>query len=85
MLHSGKELSHFTKCHFGGTSALWDVPVLGDNVDVGAHAQIIGPVRIGNRAVIGAGAVVLCDLPDDCVAVGVPARVVKIRNDDEKK
>ena len=67
----------------GGTSGLWDVPILGDEVEIGAHAQIIGPVRIGSRVIIGAGAVVLCDLPDDCVAVGMPARIVKIREHDE--
>lgn len=53
-------------------------PQLGDDVDVGAGAKILGPVRIGNRVCIGANAVVLCDVPDDSVAVGIPA-VVKPR------
>lgn len=50
-------------------------PVLGDRVDVGAGAKILGAIRIGNDVLIGANAVVLCDVPDDCIAVGVPATV----------
>lgn len=64
----------------GGTSGLYEVPVLGDNVDVGAGANIIGSIHIGNNVTIGAGTVVLRDLPDNCVAVGVPARIVKYKN-----
>ena len=72
------------KCHIsqnvtmGGTSEIYEVPILGDNVIVGAGANIIGPVHVGNNAVIGAGAVVISDIPDNAVAVGVPAKVVKI-------
>ena len=61
----------------GGTSGIYEVPKLGDNVTIGAGANIIGPVHIGNNVTIGAGAVVLNDLPDNCVAVGVPAKVIK--------
>ena len=52
-------------------------PALGDDVFVGAGAKILGGVRIGSRVKIGANAVVLEDVPDDCTAVGVPARVVQ--------
>jgi serine O-acetyltransferase len=55
-------------------------PVIGDNVDIGAGAKLLGPIRIGNHAIIGANAVVLCDVPDNCIAVGVPA-VIKPRAD----
>lgn len=65
----------------GGTSRLYDVPVLGDNVQVGAGANIIGPIHVGNNVIIGAGAVVIRDLPDDCVAVGVPAKIIKKSNE----
>jgi serine O-acetyltransferase len=54
-------------------------PVLGDHVSVGAGAVIIGPVRIGSGCVIGANAVVTCDIPDNMIAAGVPARVIKPR------
>ena len=63
----------------GGTSGIMDVPVLGDNVDVGAGANIIGSVHIGDNVTIGSGAVVITDLPSNCVAVGVPAKIVKYK------
>jgi serine O-acetyltransferase len=52
------------------------VPVLGDDVDVGAYAQLLGGIRIGHGCKIGALAVVLCDVPDGATAVGAPARVI---------
>ncbi|MFD6140842.1 serine O-acetyltransferase [Promicromonospora sp. NPDC060271] len=51
-------------------------PVLGDGVYVGAGARVLGPVRVGDRARIGANAVVLTDVPADASAVGVPARII---------
>jgi serine O-acetyltransferase len=57
-----------------GEALSW--PVLGDGCFVGCGAAVLGPVRLGNNARVGANAVVLCDVPDDCTAVGVPARVV---------
>lgn len=54
-------------------------PVLGDDVFIGAGAKIIGAVRIGDGARIGANAVVLDDVPAHCTAVGIPARVVRRR------
>jgi serine O-acetyltransferase len=53
-------------------------PIIGDRVDIGAGAKLLGKIRIGNDVAIGANAVVLCDVPDGCIAVGVPA-VVKLR------
>lgn len=53
-------------------------PIIGDNVDIGAGAKLLGPIRIGDNVVIGANAVVLCDVPDNSIAVGVPA-IVKAR------
>lgn len=52
-------------------------PILGDNVTVGAGAVIIGPIRIGNNVKIGANAVVIDNIPDNSVAVGIPARVIE--------
>lgn len=49
--------------------------VIGKNVWVGAHATILPGVKIGDNCVIGAGAVVNKDIPANCVAVGVPAKV----------
>jgi serine O-acetyltransferase len=50
-------------------------PVIGNGVDIGAGAKILGPVHIGAGAVIGANAVVLGDVPAGALAVGVPARI----------
>lgn len=71
------------RCHIdqgvtiGGTSKKYEVPVLGHDVYVGAGAKILGPVTIGDNVVIGANAVVVHDLPSNCVAVGIPAKVIK--------
>ena len=48
-------------------------PVIGNNVDIGAGAKVLGRIRIGNNVRIGANAVVVADVPDDHLAVGVPA------------
>ena len=53
------------------------VPVLGDNVELGAYAQVLGGIKIGNNCRIGAMSVVLQDMPDGSTAVGAPARVIK--------
>ncbi len=52
-------------------------PTLGNHVMVGAGAKVLGPITIGNNVRIAAGAVVLTDIPDNCTAVGIPARVVR--------
>ncbi len=53
------------------------VPVLEDDVDLGAYAQILGGVRVGRGAKVGALSVVLDDVPPGAVAVGSPARIVE--------
>lgn len=52
-------------------------PTLGNNVLVGAGAKVLGPFTVGNNVKIAANAVVLNAIPDDCTAVGVPARIVR--------
>lgn len=52
-------------------------PIVEHDVYIGAHAQIVGRVRIGHHAKIGAGAVVITDVPPYATAVGVPARIVR--------
>ena len=51
-------------------------PHLGDHVNIGAGAKILGPITIGNHVDIGANAVVLTSVPDHCLAVGIPARII---------
>ena len=50
-------------------------PVLGNNVDIGSGAKLLGQIQIGDNTIIGANAVVLCDVPANSIAVGVPATV----------
>jgi serine O-acetyltransferase len=54
-------------------------PTLKDSVLIGAHAQLLGPITIGEGAMVGAGAVVTRDVPDYTTVVGVPARPVRRR------
>lgn len=52
-------------------------PILGDNVSIYTNAIVFGGITIGNNVVIGAGAVVNCDIPDDCTVVGNPCRIIE--------
>jgi serine O-acetyltransferase len=52
------------------------VPRIGNDVYIGCGAKILGPVTIGDGAIIGANAVVLADVPAGATAVGVPARII---------
>lgn len=61
--------------HRGETLA----PIIGDGVEIGAGAVLLGGVRIGSNAVIGANSTVLCDVPSGGIAVGQKARIVAPR------
>lgn len=52
-------------------------PRIGNNVNIGANVVIIGDVSIGNNVTIGAGTVVVKTIPDGCVVVGNPAKIIK--------
>ncbi len=56
----------------------WEFPVIGDEVFIGAGARVLGGITVGNRARIGANAVVTRDVPAGATVVGIPARVVKL-------
>lgn len=51
-------------------------PIIGNGVDIGAGAKVLGPVIVGNNAKIGANAVVIDDVPNNATAVGVPAKII---------
>lgn len=55
-------------------------PVIGDSVDFGSCAHVIGPVTIGSNVKVGALAVVVNDVPQGCTVVGNPARVIRKPN-----
>jgi len=52
-------------------------PIIGRNSFIATGAKVLGSVTIGENCVIGANAVVTKDIPDNCIAVGIPAKVVK--------
>ena len=56
-------------------------PVIGENCFIGVNATILGDIRIGNNVTIGACALVLKDLPDNCIAVGVPAKILRYKSE----
>src|SRR3954468_15689052 len=70
----------------GGTSRLHEKrhPTLRDGVVVGAHAQLIGAIEVGEGARIGAGSVVVTNVPPYSTVVGVPGRVVNVRFPDTR-
>ena len=55
-------------------------PTIGDDVVIGSGAQIIGPIRVGNKSRIASNAVVVKDVPDNATMVGIPAKAVKLEN-----
>ncbi len=73
----GKNVIINTGVTLGGTSKKYEVPTIGDNCIISTGAKIIGSVNIGNNCIVGANAVVLTDIPDNCVVVGIPAKIIK--------
>ena len=55
-------------------------PTIGDDVVIGSGAQIIVPVKVGNRSRIAANAVVVNNVPENATMVGIPAKVIQIGN-----
>lgn len=58
--------------------APFDAPSIGDFVNIGAGAKVLGNVKVGNNVSIGANAVVIYDVPDNHIAVGIPAKNIPI-------
>ncbi|MFC2972716.1 serine O-acetyltransferase [Azotobacter bryophylli] len=77
----GDDVTLYHGVTLGGTS--WRKgkrhPTLGDGVLVGAGAKILGPITVGAGARVGANSVVVQDVPDSCTVVGIPGKVVKLR------
>jgi serine O-acetyltransferase len=82
----GDDVMLYQGVTLGGTSRLHEKrhPTLNDGVVVGAHAQLIGAVDVGEGARIGAGSVVVTDVPPYSTVVGVPGRVVAVRFPDTR-
>lgn len=74
----GENCTIFQDVTIGGINGR-GVPTIGNNVVLFAGAKVIGKVRIGNNAVVGANAVVTKDVPDGAVVAGVPAKVISYK------
>lgn len=61
----------------GGRSGFTVLPTIEDDVEIGANALILGPITIGHGSVIGAGSVIIKDVPPHSVVVGNPGRIIK--------
>jgi serine O-acetyltransferase len=76
----GKDVSLYQGVTLGGTGKDKGKrhPTIGDNVTIAAGASVLGPIKIGDSSKIGAGAVVINEVPENCTVVGVPGRIVKL-------
>lgn len=83
----GNDVTIYHDVTLGGTSWVDGIrhPQLGDNVIVGAGAQLLGPIQVGNGARIGSNAVVVKDVPASATMVGVPAHEVVTKPAVEKE
>ena len=63
-----------------GRTDPFGAPTIGDRVEIGAGAKILGRIHIGNDVIIGANAVVIRDVPDNAIVGGVPARLIRMRD-----
>lgn len=75
----GKNVTLYQGVTLGGTGKDHGKrhPNIGNGVTVGAGAKILGPITIGDHVKVGAGSIVLKDVPDQCTVVGNPGRIVK--------
>ena len=68
---------------FGGRGEKYGIPEIGDRVFIGPGAILTGKIKIGNNVAIGANALVNKDLPDNCMAAGVPAKILNQSGSDQ--
>ena len=71
------ENCYVNQCVTIGFSNYTDSPVLLDNVSIKAGAKVIGKVLLGTNVIVGANAVVVKNIPDNCTVVGIPAYIVR--------
>jgi len=77
----GENCTIGTNITIGGKSQEYNVPIIGNNVYMATGAKILGPITIGNNVTIGANSVVVNDVPDNAVVAGVPAKILKFKQE----
>ena len=75
----GNNVDIGTNVTIGGRSGNYEVPIIGNNVYIATGAKILGPIKVGNNATIGANAVVINDVPENAIMAGVPAKLLKYK------
>ena len=78
VIHQNSVIEEGTIIYQNVTIGSGNGPRIGKNCLLGAGCCILGDIIIGNNVKIGANAVVLMDIPDNCTVVGIPAKIVKI-------
>ncbi|MED2785254.1 serine acetyltransferase [Bacillus thuringiensis] len=73
----GKNCTIGQNCTIGGRTGHGGPPIIGDNVYIGPGARLLGSFRIGNNVIIGANAVVISEVPNNCIVAGVPAKIIR--------
>jgi len=73
-------ISHEVTVGYAGRGNAWGLPVIGDHVFLAPGAKVIGKIVIGNNVAIGTNSVVTKSLPDNAVAVGVPAKIINFNS-----
>ena len=83
----GNNVTFYSGVVLGGTNLEQKKrhPTLGNDIVVGTGAKILGPITIGNNVRVGANSVVVNDVPEHCVVVGVPAKIVSKKGEKIEK
>ena len=83
----GDDVTLYHGVTLGGTS--WNAgkrhPTLEDNVVIGAGAKVLGPITISKGGKVGSNSVVVKDVPENSTAVGIPARIVNAKKDEQSE